>query len=79
MVIVTHNEQFAKLADRVLRIRDGTVHEEERPQADRPLARVVWSDLSCSDTAHRTGLTDGTGYRHRCGSHGLIDWPRNRT
>ena len=62
VVIVTHNEQFAKLADRVLRIRDGTVHEEERPQADRPLARVVWSGLSCSLTRRIVrGLLTGLG------------------
>ena len=41
-VIITHNAVIADMADRVLVMGDGTVHEERRNAARRPARELSW-------------------------------------
>lgn len=55
VIVVSHNEEFAPLADRVVRIRDGRIESDSRPAAEPPAPET--GDHS---PAHRGGPRFGT-------------------
>jgi putative ABC transport system ATP-binding protein len=42
VVLVTHNTAIAPMADRIVRLRNGTVHRDERNPQPRDVAELVW-------------------------------------
>jgi putative ABC transport system ATP-binding protein len=46
-LMVTHNARHAAMADRLLRLRDGRVVDEQSLPRTRPLAKIL-EDLECS-------------------------------
>ena len=42
MVVVTHNAPIAEMADTVVHMRDGKIHETKRNEHPRNVEEILW-------------------------------------